>query len=171
MNQFYLFDSPTVDKLKLLKQEYSNLDIPSVLLYLELQKSYKKMKINHDLLLQKFNLSEAKFSIMMLLSYEKDMILSPSSLSEKIGSKKSTITGVIQGLEKMNLIKRKTFPNDKRTNYVQLTELGLNKLNEFLPFNYELVSNTFDVLDEEEKKQFLKLTNKLRNSLEKENLL
>lgn len=37
---------------------------------------------------------------MMLLSYEKNMTLAPSKLSEKIGSKKSTITGVLKGLEK-----------------------------------------------------------------------
>jgi len=41
------------------------------LLYLEIHKAYKKMKLNHDSLLQKFDLSESKFTIMMLLSYEK----------------------------------------------------------------------------------------------------
>ncbi len=52
---------------------------------------------------KKFDLSESKFTIMMLLSYEKDMILSPSDLSQKIGSKKSTITGVLKGLEKKRM--------------------------------------------------------------------
>ncbi|MEB7402107.1 hypothetical protein NGC02_11520 [Mammaliicoccus sciuri] len=43
------------------------------------------MKLNHDSLLQKFDLPESKFTIMMLLSYEKNMTLAPSKLSEKIG--------------------------------------------------------------------------------------
>lgn len=170
MDEFYLIDSPSFDKLKYLKNEVSNLDIISVLLYLEIQKAYKKMKLNHDEFLQKFDLSESKFTIMMLLSYEKDMTLSPSSLSEKIGSKKSTITGVLKGLENKGLVKREVFSDDKRTNYVQLTDLGLRKLKEFLPYNYEVVSKVFEIFSEEEKKQFYRLANKLKNHLEKGDL-
>ncbi|SUN01410.1 transcriptional regulator YetL, MarR family [Mammaliicoccus fleurettii] len=87
----------------------------------------------------------------MLLSYEKNMTLAPSKLSEKIGSKKSTRTGVLKGLEKNGLVKRVALSNDKRTNYVQLTDLGLMKLKEFLPYNYEVVSKVFGVFNEEEK--------------------
>ncbi|RXY88674.1 MarR family transcriptional regulator, partial [Salmonella sp. 3DZ2-4SM] len=68
MKEFYLIDSPSFEKLKDLKDEYNNLDITSVLFYLEIHKAYKKMKLNHDTLLQKFDLSESKFTIMMLLS-------------------------------------------------------------------------------------------------------
>ncbi|MEJ7298775.1 MarR family transcriptional regulator, partial [Staphylococcus epidermidis] len=82
------------------------------------QKAYKNIKSNHDFLFQKFELSESKFTIMMLLSYEKDMILSPSNLSRKIGSKKSTISGVLKGLEKQNWIRRVKVLKDNRTNYV-----------------------------------------------------
>jgi len=107
---------------------------------------------------------------MMLLSYEKDKMLSPSALSEKIGSKKSTITGVLKGLEKKGLVRRKILSEDKRTNYVQLTDFGLGKLQEFLPYNYEVVSKVFEVFSEEEKEQFYRLANKLKNNLEKDDL-
>lgn len=170
MDEFYLIDSPSFEKLKDLKNEYSNLDITSVLLYLEIQKAYKKMKLNHDVFLQKFDLSESKFTIMMLLSYEKDMSLSPSNLSEKIGSKKSTITGVLKGLEKNGLVKREVLSHDKRTNYVQLTDFGFRKLKEFLPYNYEVVSKVFEVFSEQEKEEFYRLANKLKNNLEKDDL-
>ncbi|PTI66447.1 MarR family transcriptional regulator, partial [Staphylococcus xylosus] len=76
MEDIYLFDSPTIDKLKSLKENYDNLDINDVLLYLEIHKAYYLMKLNYDSLLQTYDLSEAKFSIMMLLSYENEMILS-----------------------------------------------------------------------------------------------
>ncbi|EZX68262.1 hypothetical protein V109_02701, partial [Staphylococcus aureus Chi-10] len=170
LKEFYLIDSPSFEKLKDLKDEYNNLDITSVLFYLEIHKAYKKMKLNHDTLLQKFDLSESKFTIMMLLSYEKNMTLAPSKLSEKIASKKSTITGVLKGLEKNGLVKRVALSNDKRTNYVQLTDLGLMKLKEFLPYNYEVVSKVFGVFNEEEKEEFYRLANKLKNNLEKDHL-
>ncbi|MDH9162439.1 MarR family transcriptional regulator [Staphylococcus succinus] len=171
MEDIYLFDSPTLAKLKALKKDYDNLNIIDVLLYLEIHKSYCLMKDKYDSLLQKYDLTEAKFSIMMLLTYEKDMTLAPSDLAEKLGSKKSTITGIIKGMEKRNLIRRKVLPNDKRTNYVQLTTEGSKLLKRFLPFNYDLVSKVFEVFSEEEKEQFYMLSNKLKNHLEKDELL
>ncbi|MFV5901087.1 MarR family winged helix-turn-helix transcriptional regulator [Staphylococcus gallinarum] len=171
MEEIYLFDSPTLKKLEEIKQKYSNLNIMDVLLYLEIHKSYKLMKDKYDSLLQVYNLTEAKFSIMMLLTYEKDMILAPSELAKKLGSKKSTITGIIRGMEKRNLIVRKSLPNDKRANYVQLTNEGSELLKRFLPINYDLVSKVFEVFNEEEKEQFYKLSNKLKNHLEKDEVL
>lgn len=171
MEDFYLYDSPSINKLRNLKKEYDNLDITSVLTYFEIQKAYKNIKSNHDFLFQKFELSESKFTIMMLLSYEKDMILLPSNLSRKIGSKKSTISGVLKGLEKQNWIRRVKVLKDNRTNYVQLTSEGLNKLEEFLPYNYELVSNIFSDFSEEEKEQLYFLANKLKINLEKDDFL
>lgn len=76
MKEFYLIDSPSFEKLKDLKDEYNNLGITSGLLYLEIHKAYK------------------------------NMTLAPSKLSEKIGSKKSTITVFLKGLEKNGSVKR-----------------------------------------------------------------
>lgn len=171
MEEIYLFDSPTLDKLKSLKQAYDNLNIIDVLLYLEIHKAYGLMKDKYDSLLREYDLTEAKFSIMMLLSYERDMILAPSDLSEKLGSKKSTITGIVKGMEKRNLIERKALENDKRSNYVQLTNEGAELLKRFSPYNYDLVSKVFEVFSKEEKDLFFTLSNKLKNHLEKSELL
>ena len=168
MNEFYLIDSPTYSKLEKLKKSYENLDIISVMLYLELNKAYKVMKKNYDKFSDEFGLTEAKFSIMMLLSYEENMILSPSEISKKIGNKKSTITGILKGLEQQNLIQRVNIGQDKRTNYVQLTKEGQLKLQNFLPHNYDLVADMFKAFDEEEKATFLNLVNKLRLNIEKD---
>ncbi|MBG9979431.1 MarR family winged helix-turn-helix transcriptional regulator [Facklamia lactis] len=166
MKEIYLNDSPDYQKLKSLQESYDYLDIESVLLFFEIQKGYKKMKQQHDSLMFEHDLTEAKFSVMMLLSYEEDRTLSPSELAQKIGSKKSTITGIIKGMEELNYIRRVHKSEDKRTNYVQLTEQGLNKLKEFLPFNYHLVNQYFEVFSQEELKTYFKLANKLRKHLE-----
>lgn len=69
---------------------------------------------------------------------------------------------------KKGLVKRGVLSNDKRTNYVQLTDLVLMKLKEFLPYNYEVVPKVFDVFNEKE--EFYRLANKLKNNLEKDDL-
>ena len=168
VNEFYLIDSPTYTKLEGLKKEYENLDIISVMLYLEINKAYKIMKSKYDKFIEEYDLSEAKFSILMLLSYEENMTLSPSDLSKKIGNKKSTITGLVKGLEKQGLIRRVNLSNDKGSSYVQMTEIGYLKLKEFLPNNYDFVSNIFSDFDEQEKETFFHLMNKLRNKIEED---
>ena len=168
MKEFYLIDSPTYKKLEGLKKEYENLDIISVMLYLEINKTYKLMKNKYDKFIEEYELSEAKFSILMLLSYEENLTLSPSDLSKKIGNKKSTITGLIKGLERQNFIRRINLSSDKRSSYVQMTEIGYKKLKEFLPNNYDFVSNVFNNFDEHEKETFFHLMNKLRNNIEKD---
>lgn len=168
MNEFYLIDSPTYKKLEWLKKKYFNLDIISVLLFIEVNKTYKLMKNNYDSFIEDYGLTEAKFSILMLLLYEENLTLSPSELSKKIGNKKSTITGIIKGLERQGLVRRVNISNDKRTSYVQMTELGYSKLNEFLPYNYDFVSNVFSDFDEQEKEMFFHLMNKLRNNIERD---
>ena len=49
-----------------------------------------------------------------------------------------------------------------------MTELGYSKLNEFLPHNYDFVSNVFSGFDEQEKEMFFHLMNKLRNNIERD---
>ncbi|WP_445266007.1 MarR family winged helix-turn-helix transcriptional regulator, partial [Staphylococcus aureus] len=61
--------------------------------------------------------------------------------------------------------------NDKRSNYVQLTDKGLKKLKAFLPYNYEIVSSIFDNFSEDEKEQLYYLANKLKINLEKDDFL
>ena len=69
------------------KKKYSNLDIISVMLFLEINKTYKLMKNDYDSFIEDYELTEAKFSILMLLLYEENLTLSPSELSKKIGNK------------------------------------------------------------------------------------
>ena len=57
------------------------------MLFLEINKTYKLMKNNYDSFIEDYGLTEAKFSILMLLLYEENLTLSPSELSKKIGNK------------------------------------------------------------------------------------
>lgn len=79
------------------KKKYGNLDIISVMLFLEINKTYKLMKNNYDSFIEEYELTEAKFSIMMLLLYEENLTLSPSELSKKIGNKNQLLLVLSKG--------------------------------------------------------------------------
>jgi len=74
--------------------------------------------------LSKFGLSQGKFNILLLLMDNSDG-LQPSLLAKNIGVTRATITGLLDGLERVGLIKRDHDRSDRRTMTVRMTPVAL----------------------------------------------
>ena len=70
--------------------------------------------------LAKYGLSQPQFFLLIAL-YEEDNILI-TRLAEKVALDKSTLTGILDRLERDGLITRQATPNDRRALYIRLTE-------------------------------------------------
>ncbi len=68
-------------------------------------------------------LSEGRFVLMFLLRAA-DTALSPHQLAERAGVTRATITGLLDGLEREQLVSRQSDPDDKRRIHVHLTPVG-----------------------------------------------
>lgn len=111
----------------------------------------------------KFDLSEGKFSIMMLLYRQKDYKLSPIELSRMAEVTKGTITGLINGLEKQGYIERVSNEKDQRSYYVSLSLQGVEILKELLPKHYLLINDIMSNYKEKELNQLISLINKVKS--------
>jgi DNA-binding MarR family transcriptional regulator len=67
--------------------------------------------------------SEAQFNIMMVLKYAAKP-LTQSELGEQLLVDKSNITGLLDRMEKVGLIRRLSVPEDRRCYHIDLTESG-----------------------------------------------
>ena len=105
---------------------------------------------------------------MMLLYRETSKSLTPIELAKKAGVKKATITGLLGGLEKSKFIFRKANLEDKRSTKIVLSEEGIQKLDEFLPYNYRKANKMMDVLSEVEKENLQILLNKISGGIDNE---
>jgi DNA-binding MarR family transcriptional regulator len=78
-----------------------------------------------------FGLTEVQFNLLELLYYqaEEGRGITQAELSRMILVNKSNMTGLIDRMEKNNLVKRTAVPGDRRYNEVRLTSHGKRMLN------------------------------------------
>lgn len=90
-----------------------------------------------------------------------------SELSKKLSVSRANITGLIERLEKEDLVIRRDDPSDKRAFRVYLTDRGFALMNAFLPIHNEYMQKVMSILDTSEKEIFIALLRKLNKRLEK----
>ncbi|REK77949.1 MarR family transcriptional regulator [Paenibacillus paeoniae] len=90
--------------------------------------------------------------------------LLPSKLAQKIGVTKANISLLLVPLEKDELIRRESHPDDGRKSVITITRQGQSLLLEHLPSNRERMAERMSVLDEAELKQLQTLLQKLKRA-------
>ncbi|ACV63803.1 transcriptional regulator, MarR family [Desulfofarcimen acetoxidans DSM 771] len=114
----------------------------------------------------RFSLSWPKFNTLVHLYMTGDRGLTQSELSKKMMVSRANITGLIERLEKENMVIRTNDPSDKRAFRVCLTNRALTLMNTFLPIHNNYVHKVISSLDRKEKEVFVKLLEKLKKGLE-----
>jgi DNA-binding MarR family transcriptional regulator len=104
----------------------------------------------------------------MLLNRCNGETSTPAELAEKAGVTRATMTGLIDTLEKDGLARRETDPNDRRTVLVRLTPAGEALLESTLPDYFRCVSDLMQPLEDEERRQFVALLQKIQRGLGRE---
>ena len=126
--------------------------------------------------LAKHSLSQGGFGVLMLLLKSADDGAgktprgrsapgprTPTELAESAGVTRATMTGLIDTLERDNLVRREPDPNDRRMMSVRLTPRAERFLRELLPSHFELTARLMQPLAEPERKTMVRLLNKLLN--------
>lgn len=135
------------------------------------QQTYREVERSYNHLLEKFDLSESRFTILMFLIRAKDRQLLPSEIAEKLSVARPTASKLVKGLINQGLVTSAPSSLDKRMNFIKITNSGAELLNTFLPYNYRAVDELFADFTVEEKDQFLILLKKLRTGKDKIQLL
>ena len=121
--------------------------------YLELEKRFSN--------LNKFSVNE--ISIINMLGHNDNVIL--KDIIDIIKVPKSTLTGLINKLEKNNLVKRVINDSDKRSYKLELTEKGMEISKEHDEFDKFISSEMLNSLSSyEERQEFIKLFGKAVNN-------
>src|SRR5690625_6329976 len=80
---------------------------------------------------------------------------------EKVMLASSSITYVVDKLEKKEYLKRKACPKDRRVTYATLTDSGKQLMDDIFPEHAEAIHNIFGVLNATEKEQLIAQLKKL----------
>lgn len=167
MDNFTFADRPDNQRLQLMKEVYSELNSDIVKLFIDFQWTYRNMQKLYDYVLDKNNLSESRFIILMFLYHAPNQTLLPSVISEKLGATRATVSKLLKAMEMKGWILKSTSATDKRSLSVQLTETGNHILGKFLPENFSIVNNLLGNLSSEEIQQLSNLLKKINDSTQK----
>lgn len=109
-----------------------------------------EIESNLDALLSKYSLSSGRFMLLFVLRNAPEG-MRPSELSQAVGVTQATISGLINNLEKSELILRETHQSDGRSFVIKLSQKGQDLIQEIFPQWYPKLSAFWSVVGESEK--------------------
>lgn len=154
MVNFDFKDRPNEERIKVTSSEYFELDSEIVMSFLNFQWSYRSMQRQYDALLGKYGLSESRYIILMFLKHADGKRLLSSTIADKLGATRPTVSKLLKGMEKSGYIVKTVSEKDKRSSYFQMTDIGERVLEDFIPASFGAVKTIFNYF---EKKDFSSL--------------
>ncbi|WP_458120523.1 MarR family winged helix-turn-helix transcriptional regulator [Paenibacillus sp. Z6-24] len=153
-----------LDRLSALAPLFPEINVECMLTSLLLIRTSHDLYNQSSSLLMERGLSQGKMRILTSLLIRKKPLL-PSELAKSAGVTRSTMTGLINGLEKDGLIRRGAH-EDRRMTAIHLTEEGEALLMATLPEYARVVTSVMSQLTEEEQGMLQQLLYKLRKGIE-----
>lgn len=152
-----LKDLPKYDTLQRFADRYAEMDVSAVQTFLMLLRVASDVIENLDACLARHNLLQGRWWVLILLMREQNLTASPSVLADKAGVTRATMTGLLDSLERAELIERIPNPDDRRMLNVRLTEKGQLRLDEVMPDYYSRVARVMEELSEDHRQLLMEM--------------
>ena len=115
--------------------------------------------------LEKFNLTTEQWVVLLNLS--KQNKISQKLLAKLSGKDQSTLTRILDILERKNFIERHPSKEDRRSFEIHITETGLKITKQVIPFLDELFNNLLEDISYEKLKIYNEVLLKIDNNINK----
>jgi DNA-binding MarR family transcriptional regulator len=114
-------------------------------------------------LLSRYRITTPQLTVLRVLKIAGDLRL--SDLSVKINLTNSTVTGIIDRLERAGLVSRQRSTDDRRVILVKITAKGRETADQVPAPHLELIRNAFFALSEEDRAELLRLLRKFHQAI------
>lgn len=148
------------NSVKFIVLEQANMDTR---LAFSLYMAFKKMQIQFGTLAEQMGLDPAPLSALLKLWRQDGLTI--TELGDKLFLKASTITSLVDRMERDGLVRRERNQEDRRVVRVYLTEKAKNLKGQFPSFEDHIQSQIKDHFSQEETDELIRLLNKLENLL------
>lgn len=108
---------------------------------------------------KKYGLTINEFAVIEVLFHKSTITV--QELCNKTLTPNSSMSYVLDKLEKLGIIARVQNEKDKRIFDLEFTKKGLEYANEIIPKHYENMKEIFDILDSSEKKEAIRILKKI----------
>jgi DNA-binding MarR family transcriptional regulator len=122
-----------------------------------------------DRLFRQHGISSGKFNMLLTIAafttHDKQDVPKPADIARKLGVRRPTITGLLDNLEKDQLVERKPHSTDGRALRVELTKRGRKLLEKLLPDYWAILEALSAPLNLAERKGMLRGIEKVHGVL------
>ena len=160
-----LKDLPRYECLLEAAEKYPSLDPTAFEAFLHLLRTGDDVSSTEARFLAQHNVSQGRFTVLMLLHHCAERISTPAELAEEANVTRATMSGLIDTLEKDGLVTRGADPGDRRAVRVRSTAAGEEFLAKVLPDYFRFVSAMIQTLSAPERKQLVKLLQKIQEGV------
>ena len=131
----------------------------SLKLFVVLTRSLQSIKNRVEEDIKSYNLNTTEFAVLELLYSKGDQPI--QKIGEKVLIASSSITYVVDKLEKKELVKRNPCPKDRRVIHASLTEKGTTFMDEIFPKHRQAIQSICAGLNINEKENLIEQLKKL----------
>ncbi len=131
----------------------------SLKLFVVLTRALDTVRKSIEKEIRTYGLNPTEFAVLELLYNKGDQPV--QKIGEKVLIASSSITYVVDKLEKKNLILRTPNPEDRRIIHVSITDEGRTMMDEIFPGHAQAVQKILEGLDTEEKEEMISQLKKL----------
>lgn len=162
---FYLKDLPTDTTLYEFSRLYPNMNPSAIKSCAELLRIGSVLLTTFETFLGNYGLSQGRFLTLIVMNRNPDDVVSPSYLADKVGVRRATMTGLLDRLERDEMVNRLADHRDRRKIGIQLTSNGRRVLAEMLPDYYRSIAKIMAKLTEKERLDLMSLLGKVSQGL------
>ena len=162
---FYLKDLPTDTTLYEFSRLYPNMNPSAIKSCAELLRIGSVLLTTFETFLGNYGLSQGRFLTLIVMNRNPDDVVSPSYLADKVGVRRATMTGLLDRLERDDMVNRLADHRDRRKIGIQLTSNGRRALSEMLPDYYRSIAKIMAKLTEKERLDLMSLLGKVSQGL------
>jgi DNA-binding MarR family transcriptional regulator len=146
-------------------ERYPNMNPSALKTCAGLMRTGSDMLATFERFLSQIGLSQGRFLTLIVMNRTPSEAINPSTLADKLGVTRATMTGLLDGLRKQGLIERQIHPEDRRKVGVLLTDSGHRTLDKILPDYYRRFAKLTTYLDEGERQTLISLLKKVNQGL------
>ena len=111
---FFLKDLPTDRKMREFTAHFPNMNPSALKTCTELMRTGSDILGTFERVLGQIGLSQGRFLTLIVMNRTPSEAINPSTLADKLGVTRATMTGLIDGLRKEGLVERQIHPEDRR---------------------------------------------------------
>ena len=152
---------PTLEELERLSKAIGIFNPLATFSINELMRVTREMQMHLDAHFGQYGLSLGRYVTRAAIIARAGQEVTPAIIADDLGVSRATMTGLLDGLERDGLIKRKRRADDRRKVGVVVTPKAKSLLEDFLPVHASRIEEAMSVLSDQEKKSLVRLLEKL----------